>query len=121
MTTSQKAGMVLGLIVLSLILIGACVLARRNAKMGRATGAAQCDAGVLFLMTVAGWARARITLLAHRRILTSGGRVEHIAHGRGISMVALYRTGAVCAPQMAANHHLLGPRSRGPLARSTGR
>ena len=57
MTTSQKAAMVLGLVVLSVLLIGACVLARRNVKMGRGDrrGAMRLSS-VLFLMTLAGWA-----------------------------------------------------------------
>jgi serine/threonine-protein kinase len=56
-STTQKAGMVFGLITMSILLVGACVLARRNVKMGRGDrrGAMRL-AGVLFLITVAGWA-----------------------------------------------------------------
>jgi serine/threonine-protein kinase len=57
LTASQKAAMVFGLVAMSILLVGACVLARRNVKMGRGDrrGAMRL-ASVLFLMTVAGWA-----------------------------------------------------------------
>jgi serine/threonine-protein kinase len=51
------AGIILGLLALSAILIGACVLARRNVRLGRGDrrGAMRL-ASVLFLLTVGGWA-----------------------------------------------------------------
>jgi serine/threonine-protein kinase len=57
LSSSRMAGIILGLLALSAILIGACVLARRNVKLGRGDrrGAIRL-ATVLFLLTVGGWA-----------------------------------------------------------------
>jgi hypothetical protein len=57
LSSSRMAGIILGLLALSAILIGACVLARRNVRLGRGDrrGAMRL-ASVLFLLTVGGWA-----------------------------------------------------------------
>ena len=109
-------------VILSLLcalVIGACLLARHNVRLGRADWRSAFRlSGFLFALGMASWALATHHMASARELIIfmMGLSINLLAAASDLG--SLRRTGTVCAAALAANHNLVDAGSERAAARS---